>query len=58
MQARAKANRLKTEDKKQVLDDQKRNEIFLREGIPLWVACLGKGADLIAKLLCRVTIIL
>ncbi|KAJ6748650.1 OLIGOPEPTIDE TRANSPORTER YGL114W-RELATED [Salix purpurea] len=30
-----------TEDKERVLDDQKRNEIFLREGIPLWVACLG-----------------
>ncbi|KAJ6748674.1 OLIGOPEPTIDE TRANSPORTER YGL114W-RELATED [Salix purpurea] len=29
------------EDKEQVLDDQKRNEVFLREGIPLWVACLG-----------------
>ncbi|KAF9671030.1 hypothetical protein SADUNF_Sadunf12G0004400 [Salix dunnii] len=32
---------LYSKTKKQVLDDQKRNEIFLREGIPLWVACLG-----------------
>ncbi|XP_061956847.1 metal-nicotianamine transporter YSL3 isoform X2 [Populus nigra] len=41
MRARAKANKLKTEDKNQALDDRQRNEIFLREGIPLWVACLG-----------------
>lgn len=41
MRARAKANKLKTEDKNQALDDLQRNEIFLREGIPLWVACLG-----------------
>lgn len=41
MRARAKANKLKTEDKNQARDDLQRNEIFLREGIPLWVACLG-----------------
>uniref|UniRef100_A0A6M2EHJ8 Uncharacterized protein n=1 Tax=Populus davidiana TaxID=266767 RepID=A0A6M2EHJ8_9ROSI len=41
MHARAKANKLKTEDKNQARDDLQRNEIFLREGIPLWVACLG-----------------
>ncbi|KAJ6764684.1 METAL-NICOTIANAMINE TRANSPORTER YSL3 [Salix koriyanagi] len=29
------------QDKEQVVDDQKRNEVFLREGIPLWVACFG-----------------
>lgn len=41
MRARAKANKIKTEDKNQARDDLQRNEIFLREGIPLWVACLG-----------------
>ncbi|XP_011043724.1 PREDICTED: metal-nicotianamine transporter YSL3-like isoform X1 [Populus euphratica] len=41
MRARAKANKLKTEDKNQALHDLQRNEIFLREGIPLWAACLG-----------------
>ncbi|CAK7324247.1 unnamed protein product [Dovyalis caffra] len=41
MRARAKADSLKAKDKGQALDDLKRNEIFLREGIPLWVACVG-----------------
>ncbi|KAJ6387285.1 hypothetical protein OIU78_017074 [Salix suchowensis] len=52
MQARAKANRLKTEDKKQN-----------QTSIPCSIVKVSnfnrrKGADLIAKLLCRVTIIL
>uniref|UniRef100_A0A6N2M250 Uncharacterized protein n=1 Tax=Salix viminalis TaxID=40686 RepID=A0A6N2M250_SALVM len=29
------------EDKSQALDDLQRNEAFLRDGIPLWIACLG-----------------
>ncbi|KAF9667283.1 hypothetical protein SADUNF_Sadunf15G0006500 [Salix dunnii] len=43
MHARAKANSVKTlpEDKSQALDDLQRNEVFLRDGIPLWIACLG-----------------
>ncbi|KAJ6294787.1 hypothetical protein OIU76_022799 [Salix suchowensis] len=43
MHARAKANSLNTfpEDKSQALDDLQRNEAFLRDGIPLWIACLG-----------------
>ncbi|KAB5524064.1 hypothetical protein DKX38_021813 [Salix brachista] len=43
MHARAKANSLKTfpEDKSQARDDLQRNEAFLRDGIPLWIACLG-----------------
>ncbi|KAJ6687459.1 OLIGOPEPTIDE TRANSPORTER YGL114W-RELATED [Salix koriyanagi] len=43
MHARAKANSLNKfpEDKSQALDDLQRNEAFLRDGIPLWIACLG-----------------
>ncbi|KAJ6410954.1 hypothetical protein OIU84_007663 [Salix udensis] len=43
MHARAKANSLNTfpEDKSQAVDDRQRNEAFLRDGIPLWIACLG-----------------
>lgn len=28
-------------DKNEAMDDLQRNEIFLREGIPIWVACAG-----------------
>uniref|UniRef100_A0A5B7AFN1 Putative YELLOW STRIPE like 3 isoform 2 n=1 Tax=Davidia involucrata TaxID=16924 RepID=A0A5B7AFN1_DAVIN len=30
-----------SEDENQPLDDLKRNEVFVRESIPLWVACAG-----------------
>ncbi|XP_059667285.1 metal-nicotianamine transporter YSL3-like [Cornus florida] len=30
-----------SDDKNQPLDDLKRNEVFVRESIPLWVACTG-----------------
>ncbi|KAL7003655.1 Metal-nicotianamine transporter ysl3 [Sarracenia purpurea var. burkii] len=29
------------EDKNQTPDDLQRNEVFVREGIPIWVACIG-----------------
>ncbi|KAK6121803.1 hypothetical protein DH2020_044416 [Rehmannia glutinosa] len=29
------------DDKNQTLDDLRRNEVFIRESIPIWVACLG-----------------
>ncbi|KAG6426600.1 hypothetical protein SASPL_110826 [Salvia splendens] len=32
---------IKTEDKNQSLDDLRRNEVFIRDSIPIWVACLG-----------------
>ncbi|GFP93685.1 metal-nicotianamine transporter ysl3 [Phtheirospermum japonicum] len=32
---------LKTDDKNQTLDDLRRNEVFIRDSIPIWVACLG-----------------
>ncbi|KAL3651291.1 Metal-nicotianamine transporter ysl3 [Castilleja foliolosa] len=36
-----KNNSLKTDDKNQTLDDLRRNEVFIRDSIPVWVACLG-----------------
>ncbi|XP_042048843.1 metal-nicotianamine transporter YSL3-like isoform X3 [Salvia splendens] len=30
-----------SEDKNQSLDDLRRNEVFIRDSIPIWVACLG-----------------
>lgn len=30
-----------SDDKNQPLDDLRRNEVFIRESIPLWVACVG-----------------
>ncbi|KAH6809722.1 YELLOW STRIPE like 3, partial [Perilla frutescens var. frutescens] len=32
---------LKAEEKNQTLDDLRRNEVFIRESIPIWVACVG-----------------
>ncbi|KAL1550660.1 Metal-nicotianamine transporter ysl3, variant 2 [Salvia divinorum] len=32
---------MKAEDKNQSLDDLRRNEVFIRDNIPIWVACLG-----------------
>lgn len=32
---------LKAEDKNQTIDDLRRNEVFIRESIPIWVACVG-----------------
>ncbi|KAG8390441.1 hypothetical protein BUALT_Bualt01G0083700 [Buddleja alternifolia] len=32
---------LKADDKHQTLDDLQRNEIFIKESIPMWVACVG-----------------
>ncbi|CAI9767741.1 unnamed protein product [Fraxinus pennsylvanica] len=32
---------LKADNKSQQLDDLQRNELFIRESIPLWVACVG-----------------
>ncbi|KAL6503935.1 Metal-nicotianamine transporter ysl3 [Orobanche gracilis] len=34
-----KAN-LKTDDKNQTLDDFQRNKLFIKEGIPIWAACV------------------
>ncbi|XP_051121270.1 metal-nicotianamine transporter YSL2-like isoform X2 [Andrographis paniculata] len=32
---------LKTDDKGETLDDIRRNEVFIRESIPVWIACVG-----------------
>ncbi|PIN21402.1 hypothetical protein CDL12_05875 [Handroanthus impetiginosus] len=32
---------LKTDDKNQTLDDLHRNQVFIRENIPMWLACVG-----------------
>ncbi|EYU19676.1 hypothetical protein ABFS82_06G098300 [Erythranthe guttata] len=32
---------LKTDDKNETLDDLQRNEAFIKESIPIWVACIG-----------------
>lgn len=34
-------NHLKADNKEETLDDIRRNEVFMREGIPIWVACVG-----------------
>ncbi|GKV25534.1 hypothetical protein SLEP1_g34961 [Rubroshorea leprosula] len=41
--SRRKSNHLKTypDDQNKAIDDLKRNEVFVRESIPLWVACVG-----------------
>ncbi|KAL3650581.1 Metal-nicotianamine transporter ysl3 [Castilleja foliolosa] len=36
-----KTNSLKTDDKNETLDDLRRNEVFIRDSIPIWVACVG-----------------
>ncbi|KAA8540079.1 hypothetical protein F0562_026771 [Nyssa sinensis] len=43
MYTRMKKKNPKTfsDDENQPLDDLPRNEVFIREGIPLWVACVG-----------------
>ncbi|KAK6118524.1 hypothetical protein DH2020_047791 [Rehmannia glutinosa] len=41
MFAAFKKKNFKADDKNQTLDDLRRNEVFIRESIPIWVACLG-----------------
>ncbi|KAJ4841243.1 Metal-nicotianamine transporter ysl3 [Turnera subulata] len=41
IRARSRANNPKICDQNQALDDLKRNEVFVRDNIPIWVACLG-----------------
>ncbi|KGN57676.2 metal-nicotianamine transporter YSL3 isoform X1 [Cucumis sativus] len=43
MYAKATNKKLKTfpDDSVQAFDDQRRNEVFLRDGIPIWVAIIG-----------------
>ncbi|KAJ9679964.1 hypothetical protein PVL29_021761 [Vitis rotundifolia] len=35
------SNAISDENKNQAMDDRQRNEVFLREGIPIWLACTG-----------------
>ncbi|KAG8654913.1 metal-nicotianamine transporter YSL3-like [Manihot esculenta] len=44
IRARAKTNNSRTDESKQAPDDLRRNEFFIRETIPMWVACLGYTA--------------
>ncbi|OAY59527.1 metal-nicotianamine transporter YSL3 [Manihot esculenta] len=44
IRTRAKTGDLKTLSDKQNQDDLRRNEVFVRETIPIWVACLGYTA--------------
>ncbi|KAL5738699.1 hypothetical protein ACOSP7_031460 [Xanthoceras sorbifolium] len=41
--SRAKNDNLNTssDNQKKALDDNRRNEVFIRENIPMWVACVG-----------------